>query len=334
MSEETLVACEQCAEARVEQDFISAKGCQTCGGKGYHRAHDSFHCNNCKASLQAFPDSGFAEQEGLVEASVSGGYMSRSLFDGSTYIFSLCEACLREMFDRFQTPPTIKGWLPGGAGQTYAEDQAAHRRRVWRRTSGPSERFAKRVCNFEEGCSLPAEFVRFQSGRMVPECVCKNHVSHANFPQATFVPVAYTEGVVYDNSESESYGENVLKLANGYLSSLTKPGVKLVFTFIPRCVREALSMGEGPEETETEVKPSLHLGGIWWPGTQIDLERDIDAAGIGLAEEFDMLLEHEFEGGTFFYGPSHLIKAFETNGAGKGFQGEFQYAQAEESTEA
>lgn len=42
---------------------------------------------------------------GLIEATVTGGYDSGALSDYTQYTFSLCETCLKRLFDSFKLPP-------------------------------------------------------------------------------------------------------------------------------------------------------------------------------------------------------------------------------------
>lgn len=41
---------------------------------------------------------------GLIEQTVQGGYYSQNLSDGISYTFSLCENCLKKLFDSFKIP--------------------------------------------------------------------------------------------------------------------------------------------------------------------------------------------------------------------------------------
>lgn len=41
---------------------------------------------------------------GLIKAKVTGGYFSEHLQDATRYKFSLCEKCLKELFDGFKIP--------------------------------------------------------------------------------------------------------------------------------------------------------------------------------------------------------------------------------------
>ncbi len=67
--------------------------------------------------------------EGLTNASVSGGYGSRYLLDMTTYAFSICERCLREMFDAFVIPPAVGAY--GGYACEPADDGYAAERASW-----------------------------------------------------------------------------------------------------------------------------------------------------------------------------------------------------------
>ena len=64
-------------------------------------------CNKCGNSCNVVSLPGvdaldINDYYGLIEASVSGGYCSTGLEDGKVYTFSLCENCLKELFDGFK----------------------------------------------------------------------------------------------------------------------------------------------------------------------------------------------------------------------------------------
>lgn len=48
---------------------------------------------------------------GLIEQTVSGGYYSHVLSDCVNYTFSLCEACLSNLFDTFKIPVETKEYI-------------------------------------------------------------------------------------------------------------------------------------------------------------------------------------------------------------------------------
>jgi len=59
---------------------------------------DTITCNNCGLTKPT------AEFTGLEEVSVKGHFVSEVLNDETKYTFSLCEHCLKELFDGFQYP--------------------------------------------------------------------------------------------------------------------------------------------------------------------------------------------------------------------------------------
>lgn len=63
-------------------------------------------CNKCGNSCKK--DHGFY---GLIEHTVSGGYESEPLSDGTNYTFSLCEKCLDGLFDTFKVPVEITHYI-------------------------------------------------------------------------------------------------------------------------------------------------------------------------------------------------------------------------------
>ena len=67
-------------------------------------------CNKCGDSLRNRYDSGFV---GIVEYPYSGGYYSEEIGDDTTYIFSLCEKCLKGLFESF--------CIPAGPYEHYSE---------------------------------------------------------------------------------------------------------------------------------------------------------------------------------------------------------------------
>lgn len=50
---------------------------------------------------------------GLIEQTVSGGYDSYALEDLQKYTFSLCEGCLKELFDAFKIPVSQREYIIG-----------------------------------------------------------------------------------------------------------------------------------------------------------------------------------------------------------------------------
>lgn len=61
---------------------------------------DDIICNKCGSTCKTK----CGNYEGLIETQVYGGY-DALLGDMVRYTFSICEICLKDMFDKFKIPP-------------------------------------------------------------------------------------------------------------------------------------------------------------------------------------------------------------------------------------
>lgn len=62
-------------------------------------------CNKCGKTCK-MPHAQL-QHYGLIEAEVTGGFDSTALEDLHTYTFSICEVCLKELFDTFSIPVEV-----------------------------------------------------------------------------------------------------------------------------------------------------------------------------------------------------------------------------------
>lgn len=127
--------CPACGVARVDQDFATAVACRTCKGTGIVRTRDSWVCNACGGCLCPSDSANHDVPFGLVDAKVSGGYNSPALSDCTNYKFSICESCLRKIFDGFVVKPEISEYHLGVLGgddvatdERYEEEAAARKK--------------------------------------------------------------------------------------------------------------------------------------------------------------------------------------------------------------
>lgn len=321
-----LEACTDCAEDRAAGDFEGASMCRKCEGKGFHRGFGTYFCNQCKACLRAFPDMESSEQEGLVEAHVVGGYMSKHLFDMSCYTFSLCEKCLRTLFNGFATPPTVTSNLPSNrAVFDYADDLAAYYRKQWQATPEVEERFKARICNYDADCTEPGEAIIFYSGEMSDKVRCHKHIEDRLTVNAVRVPVRYLQDFKGLPYQEASYSrEDLYGMANGYLVGLGLKGKKaLVFKYLPTCVRDLFGMGDEVDSDWDEEAESKSFGGIWCAKDSVTPESVVGQ--LGLIEELASLKTESFDGGTLYYGPRKSALAFANLGVMEGFQMDHRY---------
>ena len=127
--------CLACGIARVDGDLATAISCRSCKGTGIRRTRESWVCNACGGCLCPDGSANHDIPHGLVDAKVSGGYDSPALSDCTNYKFSVCETCLRKIFDGFAIKPEISEYMLGvlggddvDRGEKYDEEAAARKK--------------------------------------------------------------------------------------------------------------------------------------------------------------------------------------------------------------
>lgn len=241
--------CADCRDARHENLVGAALACRTCKGTGFARTRDSYVCNKCAGPM--CPDVSSPNRNyphGLVDAVVGGGYDSPHLTDCTSYKFSLCEQCLRELFGSFRIPPTVdEPMLASLDGDfTYADDLDWYEFRQWRDSGGQKSKLATGICNYREHCQASATWRHFVSGHMTEESFCDEHKNgHAN---SIFVP-ARTLALLPERPTDRDHYQNV-EVASAYLGVVIKPGEHLsYFRFLPDCLEDVV---HGPDAVSQE----------------------------------------------------------------------------------
>lgn len=101
-------------------------------------------CNKCGMSCRGH----IGNLNGLIEATVSGGYDSTHLDDGDVYTFSLCEGCLKALIDSFKlyakqgnylfpeedNPPDFDRRKYVGEGICFWSDLSDEEKAKWRKS--------------------------------------------------------------------------------------------------------------------------------------------------------------------------------------------------------
>ncbi len=183
---------------------------------------------------------GLPSPMGLVEARVSGGFESEHLFDMTSYTFSMCEACLRELFDACKIGPKISGY-GGSEGETYADDAEQYRSKKWRAAGGHLLKLEQGLCNELESCPNKAKWRYFVSHDMTNEAFCDEHKrgcgnSHLiPFEEVADVPLAPQLRTFYDS----------LRVAQAWIRVVCPPSEDtraMFFRWVPSCVRALLAV--------------------------------------------------------------------------------------------
>lgn len=117
------------------------------------------------------------DPHGLHDAEVSGGYESYHLFDCTTYKFSICEKCLRELFNQFKIKPTIIDKLGDidSKEDPWELDQKAYEYRVWEDEGGHHQAYMEKRCNSVKDCPNRAVYTILHNGDFSEDSACEEH---------------------------------------------------------------------------------------------------------------------------------------------------------------
>lgn len=141
-----LIECPNCLSKRKGGDLQGALICSRCSGNGILKEVFEILCNNCGKNIIKSPETCRAQSScstsgNLIGITVDGNYDSFYLFDGTSYTFSICEECLRNMFENFKIKPKVVDYImsPGYGSdeevelaeeKAYERDSKAFRERV------------------------------------------------------------------------------------------------------------------------------------------------------------------------------------------------------------
>ncbi len=175
----------QCVNGKIVHFITGAEmNCHLCGGVGSIRDPASYVCNACGDSmLPVFPDWWLKRNIkdvtncfplGLVDAQVHGGYDSHHLFDLTTYQWSMCEKCLRAMFNGFKVPPHVSDFHAGS--ESYEDDRKYWEFRCWK-DSGEALAWARSGrCNGVLKCPNATTHRQYNSAAIsAEESRCDDH---------------------------------------------------------------------------------------------------------------------------------------------------------------
>jgi hypothetical protein len=227
--------CESCRETRAEGRLEEAHGCRPCKGTGMVRDPKSFTCNGCGEPLCPKPNDG---PHGLIEATVSGGYDSPHLLDLTAYTFSLCEKCLRQLFDGFKVPPKVVNYhddLP-----SYAQERERYRLWQWRKARGNVSKVKTGLCNATIECPRTAVWRVFTGGQMTDDVCCDEHKSYFGWANSLYVPAQAVAGLLRDDKPTSG---QATQIASAFLSVAARPGASATFfKFVPQCIADLVEI--------------------------------------------------------------------------------------------
>lgn len=255
--------CPECAEARAGGDHEAAVTCRGCEGKGLRRVPSSYVCNACGGTM--LPERGGPNEErphGLVETTVTGAYESFHLFDQSAYEFSLCEPCLRGLFDSFAIPPRLYDSNVRGdqspAALTYAEETIRYQDRLWVRDGGARERLLAGGCTATRRCGERATVRRYSSDQITDDAYCEAHRASDMTMGGWFVPVDEVREVVHVRGERTTAELRIA--AEAWLRSiLGRSPEPLYWRWVPGVLGDLLGLDLGLDVEAAEHPSTVYV---------------------------------------------------------------------------
>lgn len=180
MKKHTYVKCQSCTwqlENFPDRDW-KAKPCPKCQNTRQVIDPKEILCNLCGECMCPLGTMNEQYPHGLHEAKVTGGYDSYHLFDLTTYKFSFCEKCLKDLFVSCKIKPDVFDTNIDGeltSQESWERDQEAYEYRVWRDQGGHHQAYVNRKCNFVKDCPNEAVYTQLISGDFSENCSCEDH---------------------------------------------------------------------------------------------------------------------------------------------------------------
>lgn len=172
--EHTYVKCKICANS---PDYAE---CAYCNGTREVIDPKEVLCNLCGETMcisENCHDYTSQIPHGLIDASVSGGYDSFHLLDGTNYSFSFCELCLRKLFIQCKIKPVISTYFPSSHSSSWEEDSYLYEYRVWQKNNGPHIAYENGLCNIYLNCKNKAKYSQYYYSEFSEVCACEDHKS-------------------------------------------------------------------------------------------------------------------------------------------------------------
>jgi hypothetical protein len=183
------IDCEFCEDWKQEKKI--KESCPCCAGRGKIQNPEEHLCNNCGSRMHPpKSDPNWQFPNGLSRAKVVGDYSSTHLTDDVIYRFSICEFCLRLMFNNFVIPPALSDNRADAIEFDYKLDKTNYEYEQWRQSGGFSQAYKNRKCNAVKDCINSAIYTILHGSDTFDEkCACEEHVSeYRNYKWYKIVP--------------------------------------------------------------------------------------------------------------------------------------------------
>ena len=170
-----LVDCNRCGHWTDERRREEV--CEQCNNTRKTIDPSTILCSRCGECMRPLGTMNEQYPHGLENAEVTGGYDSYHLFDMTTYKFSICEKCLRELFNQFKIKPTVTDIHHdiSTPEDPWTQDQTAYEYRVWKDEGGHHKAYMAKLCNASKDCPNRAVWTVLHSGDFSEDSACEEH---------------------------------------------------------------------------------------------------------------------------------------------------------------
>ena len=167
----TYIKCKACSH---KSDIWRRKNlCRYCNNTQLFVEPSEILCNLC-GECMCLPESVYPD--GLYNAEVSGGYNSYYLSDMTSYEFSLCEKCLREMFIKCKIKPKVDFSFDAERnGSNWDEDYKIYEYKIWRDAGNHHQAYLNGKCNSIKDCQNDAIYTIKHQGEFSEDSSCEDH---------------------------------------------------------------------------------------------------------------------------------------------------------------
>lgn len=175
------IPCKGCAEKHLDPDpdLDPDNVCFYCNGTGEVPDPKEQICNNCGDCLCPEKGINWNVPYGLHNAKVQGSYESTHLVDYHIYTFSLCEKCLRTMFNEFKIKPKV---MTHNIRREYddvpfEQDQTQYEYGLYLENGGHQADYLSGKCNQVKNCGKKAVYTICQGARkrLTNDSSCEEH---------------------------------------------------------------------------------------------------------------------------------------------------------------
>lgn len=171
------INCSHCSH--IKNRHMTGYLCPKCNNSLLVPDPSNLLCNLCGSSMRSEHKYSAAlsdEPIGLHNSQVSGEYFSEHLLDLHTYIFSLCEKCIRDLFSKCVIPPTVINYSDGIMCD-YFTDQKIYEQELWKKSEAYNQAYLDKKCNAVQNCPNEAVYTILISDeeQWSNNCSCEKH---------------------------------------------------------------------------------------------------------------------------------------------------------------